>query len=596
MQALMLAAGMGTRLGKYTEAKAKCMIEVGGKSLIGHAADALKLAGISKLIVVVGWESEKLISFIEQNITGIECEFIQNRDYATTNNIYSLYLAKDRLCQDDTILLESDLIFDSTLIRRMVESPEKNLVAVAKYEQWMDGTVTTLTDSGTIRNFIDKKHFRFSDAEQYYKTVNIYKLSREFSEQQYIPFLEAYLTAFGKNQYYEAVLGALVQLDDTLLNAFVLRNETWYEVDDAQDLDIANTLFATDSDKLVRYEFHDGGNWRFPGLTDFCYPANPYFPTPKMKDQIRYSLDSLITQPPSGMDILKLLAGKIFSTEKEYMLVGSNASGLMKPLSERLSGTVTVCGSDEAVGYFGKCGSVRRVEFSADKLIAAAQDSGTLFFCNPDNAGRFLGRDDVVRILGACRDNGTRCIIDETYADYADREMRFELISNQILTGYPNLVVLKNLSHTFGVPGLQVSVMACSDEALINSLGVEMPVWNISSVAEYFMQIYSLYKKDFAAACGNTSAQRAMLIAGLKSLPGLEVYPSQANYVVCRVNGNISAKELASKLLYENRILVRELSDRDGFPDRQHIRVTVRQESENALLLSAMKEILQPDR
>lgn len=593
MQALMLAAGMGTRLGKYTEAKAKCMIEVGSKSLIGHAADALKLAGINKLIVVVGWESEKLISFIEQNITGIECEFIQNCDYATTNNIYSLYLAKDKLCQDDTILLESDLIFDSTLIRRMVESPEKNLVAVAKYEQWMDGTVTTLTDSGTIRNFIDKKHFRFSDAEQYYKTVNIYKLSREFSEQQYIPFLEAYLTAFGKNQYYEAVLGALVQLDDTLLNAFVLRDEAWYEVDDAQDLDIANTLFADDSDKLMRYEFHDGGNWRFPGLTDFCYPANPYFPTQKMKDQIRYSLDSLITQPPSGMDILKLLAGKIFSTEKEYMLVGSDASRLMKPLLERLSGPVTVCGSDEDTEYFGNCGTVRRAEFIADELIAAAQNSETLFFCNPDSAGRFLEHDDVMRILGACRDSGARCIIDETYVDYADREKRFELISNQTLTEYPNLVVLKNLSRTFGVPGLQISVMACSDEALLNSLEEEMPVWNISSVAEYFMQIYSLYKKDFAAACDRTATQRSALIAGLKELPGLKVYPSQANHVVCCVNGNTSARGLASRLLYENRILIKELSERNGFPDQQHICVTVRRESENTLLLSAMKGILQ---
>ena len=150
MQALMLAAGMGRRMGKYTEAMTKCMIEVGGRTLLQRAVDALKEAGITKFVMVVGWECDKLVDYIQRNISGMDFQFVYNYDYATTNNIYSLYLARDYLAQDDTILLESDLVYESSLLKKIVEDPRANLVAVAKYEHWMDGTVTTLDEDGNV--------------------------------------------------------------------------------------------------------------------------------------------------------------------------------------------------------------------------------------------------------------------------------------------------------------------------------------------------------------------------------------------------------------------------------------------------------------
>lgn len=585
MQALMLAAGMGTRLGKYTEAMAKCMIKVGNKSLIAHAADALKLAGIKKLIVVVGWEGEKLIQFIKQNITGLEFEFIHNYDYASTNNIYSLYLAKEQLCQDDTILLESDLIFDKTLIQRMVESPEKDLVAAAKYEHWMDGTVTTIGSDGAIKSFIDKKHFRFSDAEKYYKTVNIYKFSRDFCENQYIPFLEAYIRAYGKNQYYEAVLGAIVHLDDTRLKAFVLENENWYEVDDAQDLDIANTLFADDSEKLARYEFHYGGNWRFPGLSDHCHPINPYFPPKKMKDQLRFIFDELLTQCPSGMNIHKLLMGKIYSTEPDYMIVGNDINSILDILGRNLSGKLAF----SSTGFNGSTNTFRNFEIvctehNADSLAKAAQSCDAIAFSITDNFGGIIEHDDVIRILNECHKYGTKCIIDETYINYADSEKCFELISDDLLKAYPELMAIKNLSSSFGVPGLRLSVLACSDNSLMNSLEKEMPVWNLDSFAEYFLQIYSLYKKDFKAACEMTSDQRRKLIGSLQKITYLSPHLSQANFIVCRITDERTARELVSELLYKHRILIKEIST-----DTKLIQIAVRNDAENQHLLSALK-------
>ena len=168
MQALMLAAGMGRRLGKYTEECTKCMIRVGERTLLERAVEALQLAGIQKLVMVVGWEHEKLIEYIHKNISGMEFEFVYNYDYATTNNIYSLYLAREQLMREDTLLLESDLVFDKQLLRKMAQSPEDNLVAVAKYEHWMDGTVAIISHDRIIQEFIEKKDIRFQNVNYYY--------------------------------------------------------------------------------------------------------------------------------------------------------------------------------------------------------------------------------------------------------------------------------------------------------------------------------------------------------------------------------------------------------------------------------------------
>ena len=399
MQALMLAAGMGRRLGKYTEECTKCMIRVGGRTLLERVVEALQLAGIQKFVVVVGWEHEQLIQYIRENITGMEFDFVYNYDYAETNNIYSLYLAREKLTQDDTILLESDLVFDCNLIQRMVSSPEENMVAVAKYEHWMDGTVTILSPDGIVQEFIEKKDFQYQSVENYYKTVNIYKFSKEFSQRQYIPFLEAYISAYGKNQYYELVLKALAHLSHANLKAFTVDDLPWYEIDDAQDLDIANTMFAEENECLARYECHYGGYWRFPRIVDFCYLVNPYFPPRKMLDQMKYFYEPLLTQYPSGMSIQKLIAGKMFKVDEDYLLVGNGAAELINVLGRVLQGklAISIPAFNEYVRCFDKCEILKLsaidddFALSKNRLIEAVGRSDIVAIVNPDNpSGSFL--------------------------------------------------------------------------------------------------------------------------------------------------------------------------------------------------------------
>ncbi len=105
MQAIILAAGMGSRLGKLTAQIPKCMVPVGGRTIIERALCILKDLGIEETVIITGYKHDVLESFVRQLDAGMPLRFIHNPDYATTNNIVSLWLAQPAI-QSDFLLLE----------------------------------------------------------------------------------------------------------------------------------------------------------------------------------------------------------------------------------------------------------------------------------------------------------------------------------------------------------------------------------------------------------------------------------------------------------------------------------------------------------
>ena len=245
MQALMLAAGMGKRLAQYSNGNTKCMVPVDGERLIDRAIESIKMAGIKRFVMVIGYQAENLKNYILENHKGeLEFVFIENKDYAITNNIYSFYLAKDELLKDDTILLESDVIYEKDLVKKMVEYKTPDIAAVAKYESWMDGTCVTIDKDNNILSFVGKEKMVQEDLDKYYKTVNIYKFSKHFLTDIYLPQLIKYMNENGKNSYYETPLKDLCTNIDFPLKAFVMGKIKWYEIDNGDDLKAATELFA----------------------------------------------------------------------------------------------------------------------------------------------------------------------------------------------------------------------------------------------------------------------------------------------------------------------------------------------------------------
>ena len=150
MQAIILAAGMGKRLKELTKENTKCMVKVNGVALIDRMLHQIEKHSISRIVIVVGYEGQKLISFIESLNINIPILFINNPIYDRTNNIYSLGLAKELLVEDDTLLLESDLIFEDAVLDAILDDDRDTLAFVYKYESWMDETCVKLSKDDTI--------------------------------------------------------------------------------------------------------------------------------------------------------------------------------------------------------------------------------------------------------------------------------------------------------------------------------------------------------------------------------------------------------------------------------------------------------------
>lgn len=600
MQAIILAAGMGRRLGEFTADNTKCMLEVNGVRLIDRVLNQLKEHNLDRIVIVTGYEGQKLRRYLEDKYHGWPLVFVNNPVYEKTNNIYSLWLARGYLAETDTLLLESDLIFDNSIINEAIHTPLSNVALVAKYQTWMDGTMVTINEDHNIVNFIPKKDFRYADIDAYYKTVNIYKFSKEFCVDHYLPFLEAYIKVLGENEYYEQVLRVITIIDKSNIKALVV-NAPWYEIDDVQDLRIAEIMFAKPKERLKKMQNSFGGYWRYPGMLDYCYLVNPYFPQQRMIDEMKANFEPLLRDYPSGMGVNSLLAGKYFGIKQDYVVVGNGAAELIKSLMEGVEGKVGVI-YPTFEEYPNRIPSERLVKFHPDNadfsytskdLMAfyADKDISTLLVVNPDNpSGNLIKPTEVLGLADWCHAKGIRLIIDESFVDFAEGSTKDNsLLKNEILEAYSGMCVMKSISKSYGVPGLRLGVLASGDRDLIARIKKDVSIWNINSFAEFYMQIYGKYESDYERSCEKFKKERDLFSAELSTVPYLRVIPSQANYFLCEVLSPYTSYGLTLKLLSDHNILIKDCGHKKGFDNgRQYIRLAIRDRADNAKLVSAL--------
>ena len=602
MQAIILAAGMGKRLGEYTKNNTKCMVPVNGTPLIDRTLNQLSKQGLNRVVIVVGYEGKKLMDYLGTERNGLKIKYVNNPIYDKTNNIYSLALAKEQLQEDDTLLIESDLIFDDGMFGLLLNNPFPNLALVAKYETWMDGTMVKIDRENNIVNFVTKAAFNYDEVGSYYKTVNIYKFSKEFSRTKYVPFLDAYSKAVGNNEYYENVLRIISFLSKSDLKALPITNEKWYEIDDKQDLDIAEALFAEEKDILRKYYGRYGGFWRFPKMLDYCYLVNPYFRNSRIIDEMNANFRTLIGEYPSGMKVNTLLASKCWGVKEEYVIPGNGAAELIKALMEDLPGTLGVTrptfeeypnrrNQETLVTFVPKNADYR---YSAKDLMDffGKNHADNLLLINPDNpTGNFIPKKDILALAEWCEKNGTRLIVDESFVDFSHGYEDNSLLDDKILEAHPHLVVMKSISKSYGVPGIRLGILCSADKVLIAKMKKVVSIWNLNSFAEFFMQIYTKYEKDYKLACEQFIEERDAFGDELRKIKFLRVMPSEANYFLCEILPPKNANSLVLAMLKKYNILTRDCSDKKGFDGKQYMRIAVRSHEDNARLLKAFKEL-----
>ncbi|MDE6826065.1 MAG: aminotransferase class I/II-fold pyridoxal phosphate-dependent enzyme, partial [Paramuribaculum sp.] len=544
MQAVILAAGMGRRLLGSNDGLPKCMISVNGERLIDRIIRQLVSCAVKRFVVIVGYKASTLRAHLLSAFPDLEFIFVENELYESTNNIYSLSLAAGYLCADDSLILDSDVIVDGSVIQAAVSDSRPDLAVVAPYRPWMYGTMLTVGPDHNITSLISPDRFMAADAPFYFKTVNIYRFSREFSERWYLPCLSAYMEKVGPQAYYEQVLSAVLSLGTVEVAALDVGSARWYEIDSPEDLRVARVIFSSPEAACAMITGNYGGFWRFPGLLDFCYLVNPCFPPSALIESIKTALPELLVSYPSGLKPLTRLVAEAMHVDPSFVCPGNGASELIKVLMDRLPGRIAVLTPtfeeyiNRSPGKFVEIPVSVEVpcRLSAIPALASGRFSAVVLQ-NPVNpTGHTFLRSDLLAMLEVWKNQGVILVVDESFIDFADDPSSLSLFTDDILQRFPNLVIVKSLSKCYGVPGMRLGVLATSCESMLTSVRSEVSIWNINSFAEYFYQTFSRYEDTYRESLGIFRCYRRSFFDALSSVSGVHPVPSQGNFILLRLN------------------------------------------------------------
>lgn len=603
MQAVILAAGKGTRFKEMTAEKPKCMVEVNGETLIHRLLRQLDTLDLQRIVIVAGYKAEVLRQHVSSFSFETPVEFIINDTFDRANNIISVQKASQVLRGDDSLMFESDLIFADGVLKKLTETAQTDFAVVSPFQTWMDGTCVRVDNADNIVAFVPKDEINPTNTFGLLKTVNVYRLSAAYSATKFLPYLDAQVAAFGGNSYYETVLGTLASIDSTGLKAIELSPDDWYETDDIQDLHIADIKFCTDPiQKMRAMSARFGGYWRFPSVHDYAYLVNPFFPPQTMINEFHANLTRLIVDYPSGLKVNSGLIAKYYGLNPEYAVVGNGAAELIKVMLQQENGRIGVIrptfeeypnrvAADQLVymdtasnGYSYTVNDIER--FFGDKELS------TLIVINPDNpSGNYLTHRELIELCRWTAGRGIKLVIDESFSDFANLEPVTSMLDNSLLMEFTGLTVIKSISKSFGVPGVRLGILASGDASLIASIKQEVSIWNINSFGEFFLQILEKYKGDYQKGLDQFYEVRDALGDGLGNLDFVDVLPSQANYFMLRLKNDVTAADLGSFLLRTHSILIKDLTEKHGI-EGQYVRVAVKTSAENEELLMAMKEFV----
>ena len=343
-----------------------------------------------------------------------------------------------------------------------------------------------------------------------------------------------------------------------------------------------------------------GGFWRYPKMKDYCFLVNPYFPTPAMISRMRDMFEIMLTEYPSGMRYNAQFAATMFGVPPEQILPGNGASELIKLFMEEVKGNVGfVYPTFEE--YPNRIDERRRVVFlpgnegfryTAEDLkrFFDGKDLSCLCLVNPDNpSGNMLSTAEIEDLALWAARKSIKILIDESFADFADKDKRSTLIESELLAEHPNLYVIKSIGKSFGVPGARLGVLASGDIAFVAAAKKKVAIWNINPFGEVFMEIMPEYREDYVKGCDLIAQERARFASGLGAIKFLELFPSQANYILAKVLSPFDATALTNLLWEKHKILLKDCSNKKGFPDTSYVRITVRDAADNDFFLGVMR-------
>ncbi len=590
MKAIILAAGLGRRMQPLTDHLHKSLLPVGSTTILGRIVDSLHALGVRDILVVTGYLAEDVRRFLADRYPEQPFSFVHNERFRETNNIVSLAMALDQTrFDDDVILIESDVLFDRRALDGLL-GHSRNVALVDRYRPGMDGTVVAV-DHGVITGVfpphLQGEDFVYRDK---YKTLNIYRFTKDFCQRTFQPLLSCYANLIDEHCYYELVLGMLVNMQRERIHAEIVDGEAWTEVDDPNDLQVARFAFEPER-RLEILDRSKGGLWNF-GVLDFTYLRNMYFPTDAMLASMRQALPELVRNYGSAQPVLdEKLASYLLCAPARVRLLNGAAQAF--PILADVLGAKAPLLPTPTFGEFPRWfpGAATYADDATPAAIEAALPGRDLVvFVNPNNPTGTTRSTAWLHALAA-RHPEIRFLVDESFVDFSDEE---PLLARLERAPLPNVLVLASLSKTLGIPGVRLGYVYTSDAALHAAIGARLPVWSTSALGEYFLELCLKFRGERAESFTRTAADRANFAAELARRDWVaEVLPSGGNFLLVRLASTelALAADLATQLMVQHKIYVKDVTQRLS-PPTPALRLAVRLPTEHARLLHALDEAI----
>jgi histidinol-phosphate/aromatic aminotransferase/cobyric acid decarboxylase-like protein/choline kinase len=592
---------VGDRLRPLTDRLPKCLVPVNGVPILVNTLTHLADSGIRETVIVVGYLKEKILERIGDRFRGMKITYVESERYATTNNIYSLWLVREYL-DEDILLLEADIYFERELLDSLLCARGENHAAVAHHQPWMSGTVVRLDEHDNIEAMVESRRqgpdFDYSNT---FKTVNIYRLGDRFLREHFLPCLDATIASGKVHDYYETLLNELCSENGLTLAAVRCDAISWIEIDNQDDLTAANYMFAS---KEQRYEYISslhGDYWRYDFI-DHALLYNLYFPPEALLNNLSNHLRDLVLNYPSGQDVIAGLMGTLIDQPSERIIVGNGASELIKVIGRRLKRRliVPVPSFNEWVNAVPE-GLVTEsvlepssfqldVERFAREVVNCAADIAIVL--NPNNPTSLaVPKADLTWLVEHLAARDILLIIDESFIDFMANTGEATMETE---TGcYRNLAIIKSLSKCYGIGGLRLGYLLTDNSQFASEVREEIPIWNSNAFAEAFLRLAPHYRTEFAHSCELVRFACNGLYRNLRTIPGLKAYRPDANFVLCRMPDDaMSGPELTRKLFIEDNILVKHCTGKTMPEADRYVRIASRTQAENQALTEALRRMI----
>ena len=588
MKGIILAAGFGNRMSPLTNDTHKTLLKVNGEAIMDRIVTSLVHNGVTNIVIVTGYRAVELQKHLLDNFQMVNFEFINNPRYRETNNIFSLALAFEQIVLDDDILLiESDLIFTDDVIGQAIHSPFENVALVSPYTIGLDGTVVQV--SGNKISNIYPPHLQDEKFDLFdkFKTLNIYKFSKEFCVNEFKKLLVYYAQTIDDNCYYELILGILIYMQRQDIHCEIVDNHKWVEVDDPNDLLGAEFTFNKEN-RLAILEGSFGGYWNFDVL-DFCFIRNMYFPTDSMIAEFKNNLAGLLHNYGSKQFILNRKLSYVLQCKEERLLALNGASQIYPVISGLLKGKKALI-PDPTFGEYQRIFDTietysDRVGVNRREVESKIPKNEVIVFVNPNNpSGSVISTDWIISVINKYPEKFF--IVDESFIEFSDEKSILDFLETE---SRKNVLVLRSMSKNYGLPGIRLGFVYTCDLDLHKIMSGQIPIWNLNAMAEFYLEIILKYKRDLSDSFLRTKADREEFSKALQNLDIIEkVFPSGGDFIMVETKNNDAIKGLVQFLLVNEAIYIKEITDKFADPDKRYYRMAVRLPEENLRLVEAI--------